>query len=48
MDKILGVLIAAVGFAVFIFMVDRSVKYLTLVGVSIIAIAALVILWGVR
>lgn len=47
MDTLLGVLLAAAVFAVFIFLVDRSAKYITLIGVAVIAIAVVAILWRV-
>ncbi|MDH3365294.1 MAG: hypothetical protein OEM29_04755 [Thermoplasmata archaeon] len=44
MDALLGVLLVAAGFALFIFLVDRSAKYIVLVGAAIVFAAALVML----
>lgn len=47
MDALLGVLLGAVGFALFVFLVDRSVKYITLVGAAVVAVVIAAILLGV-
>jgi hypothetical protein len=44
MDALLGILLMVVGFALFIFLVDRSAKYITIVGLAILFVAALVII----
>jgi hypothetical protein len=46
MDTLLAILLAAIGFAIFIFLVSRSVKFVVLVAVAIAAVAAVVIFRG--
>lgn len=48
MDTLLAVLLAAVGFALFVFLVSRSVKFIAFATVAILAVAAIVIFGGVR
>lgn len=45
---LLAVLLAAVGFALFVFLVSRSVKFIAFAAVAILAVAAVVIFGGVR
>jgi membrane protein YdbS with pleckstrin-like domain len=47
MDTLLAVLLAAVGFALFVFLVSRSVKFIAFAAVAILAVAAVVIFGGV-
>jgi hypothetical protein len=44
MDALLGVLLVAVGFALFIFLVDKSAKYITIIGLAILFIASLALI----
>ncbi len=44
MDALLGVLLVAVGFALFIFLVDKSAKYITMIGLAILLIASLALI----
>ena len=48
MDTLLAILLAAVGFALFIFLVSRSVKFVAFAAVAIIAVAAVVVFGGAR
>ncbi len=48
MDTLLAVLLAAVGFALFVFLVSRSVKFIAFATVAILAVTAVVIFGGVR
>lgn len=48
MDTLLATLLAAVGFALFIFLVSKSVKFIVFASVAILAVAAIVIFGGVR
>lgn len=48
MDTLLAVLLAAVGFALFVFLVSRSVKFIAFATVAILAVAVIVIFGGVR
>ena len=47
MNALLGVLLAAIVFALFIFIVDRSAKYLIIISVAIVGLALAAILLGV-
>jgi hypothetical protein len=47
MDTLLAVLLAAIGFALFVFLVSRSVKFIAFAAVAILAVAAVVIFGGV-
>ena len=48
MDTLLAILLAAVGFALFIFLVNRSVKFIAFAAVAILTVTAIVIFGGVR
>lgn len=48
MDTLLAVLLAAVGFALFVFLVSRSVKFIAFATVAILAVTAIVIFGGVK
>ncbi|UCE45556.1 MAG: hypothetical protein JSU93_01300 [Methanobacteriota archaeon] len=47
MNALLGVLIGSAVFALLIFLIDRSAKYIALVGVAVVAIALVAVLLGV-
>jgi hypothetical protein len=44
MDALLGILLMAVGFALFIFLVDKSAKYITIAGLALLFVAMVVII----
>ena len=46
MDALLALLLASVAFALFIFIVNRSVKYVALAAVVVIVLAVAVVLGG--
>ena len=46
MDALLALLLASVGFGLFIFIVNRSVKYIALAAVAIIVLAVVVLFGG--
>ena len=48
MDTLLAILLGAVGFALFIFLVSRSVKFIAFATVAILAVTVVVIFGGVR
>ena len=47
MNALLGLLLAAVIFAIFIFVVDKSAKYLIIIGLAVVGLALAAILLGV-
>ena len=47
MNALLGVLLAAIVFAVFIFVVDRSAKYLIIIGLAAVGLVLAAIVLGV-
>jgi hypothetical protein len=46
MDALLALLLVSVGFGLFIFVVNRSVKYVALAALSIVVIAVAMVLGG--
>jgi membrane protein YdbS with pleckstrin-like domain len=46
MDTLLALLLAAVGFAIFIFIVSRSVKFIVFAAVAIVAVVAVIMFGG--
>ena len=47
MNALLGLLLAALVFVLFIFVVDRSAKYLIIIGLAVVSVALIAILLGV-